>query len=146
MTQHYLYCIECHKKSATQRKLFDVLYEFHKVATGECPACGKTQELHLILDFQLGDGDGDFRVVSAFLPEKLESWLGAEEEEVSMYPFLVVLRRSSDSRQFFWMPYWHVTGKEAQYGQHAMCLDQVQFDSLISQVQRKVEEEELELV
>jgi hypothetical protein len=29
-------------------------------------------------------------------------------------------------------------GKEARYGQHAVCLDQTQFESLIAQVQDKV--------
>ena len=31
------------------------------------------------------------------------------------------------------MPYWHVTGKEARYGQHAVCLESRQFDSLMAQ-------------
>jgi hypothetical protein len=31
------------------------------------------------------------------------------------------------------MPYWHVTGKEARYGQHAVCLESTQFDSLMAQ-------------
>jgi hypothetical protein len=35
------------------------------------------------------------------------------------------------------MPYWHVTGNEARYGQHAVCLDYDQFDSLIEQVEEK---------
>jgi hypothetical protein len=72
-------------------------------------------------------------VVSALLPEKLESWLGEEEEEVTFYPFLVVLE-TSEGKQFCWMPYWHVTGKEARYGQHAICLEKRQFDSLMQQV------------
>jgi hypothetical protein len=38
------------------------------------------------------------------------------------------------------MPYWHVTGKEARYGQHAICLDQAQFESLTRQVEDKVQE------
>jgi hypothetical protein len=36
------------------------------------------------------------------------------------------------------MPYWHVIGKEARYGQHAVCLEQSQFESLSDQVQGKV--------
>ncbi len=84
------------------------------------------------MDFQLGGGDGEFRVVSAFLPDKLESWLGEEEQEVTLYPFLVVLQ-SIERKQFCWMPYWHVTGKEARYGQHAVCLESRQFDSLMAQ-------------
>jgi hypothetical protein len=101
------------------------------------PSCGGIRELHVALDFQLGAGDGDFKVVSAFLPDKLESWLGEEAQEVTLYPFLVVLQRAGDTKQFCWMPYWHVTGKEARYGQHAICLDQAQFKSLIEQVQQK---------
>ena len=97
--------------------------------------------MHVTLDFQLGGGDGDFKVISAFLPEKLESWLGEEAEEVTLYPFLVVLQRAGDTKQFCWMPYWHVTGKEARYGQHAICLDQTQFKSLIEQAQQKHSEE-----
>ena len=93
------------------------------------------------LAFQLGAGDGDFRVVSAFLPDKLESWLGEEEEEVTLYPFLVVLE-TNEGKRFCWMPYWHVTGKEARYGQHAVCLEMKQFDSLMEQVQEQL----LELV
>jgi len=70
--------------------------------------------------------------VSAFLPDKLESWLGEEEQEVTLYPFLVVLQ-NCEGKQFCWMPYWHVTGKEARYGQHAVCLESRQFDSLMAQ-------------
>jgi len=39
----------------------------------------------------LGAGDIDYKVVSALLPEKLESWMGEEQEEVTFYPFVVVL-------------------------------------------------------
>ena len=94
--------------------------------------------MHVNLDFQLGAGDGDFNVVSALLPDKLESWLGEEQEEVTFYPFLVVLEGGSEGKQFCWMPYWHVVGKDARYGQHAVCLDHTQFDSLIAQAQEKV--------
>ena len=97
-----------------------------------------SRELHISLDFQLGLGDGDFQVVHAFLPEKLESWLGEEEEEVTYYPFLVVLQGTQESKQFYWMPYWHVTGKDARYGQHAVCLDHTQFESLVAQAQKKM--------
>jgi hypothetical protein len=95
------------------------------------------RELHVNLDFQLGAGDGDFKVVSAFLPEKLESWLGDGSEEVTFYPFLVVLEGGAEGKQFCWMPYWHVTGSEAHYGQHAVCLDHAQFESLIGQAKDK---------
>jgi len=142
----YFFCIQCHKKYSTHLKLFDTLYDFSKMAPEECQSCGGTRELHVTLDFQLGAGDGDFKVVSALLPEKLESWLGEESEEVTFYPFLVVLQRAGDSKQFCWMPYWHVTGKEARYGQHAVCLDQSQFESLTEQVRDKVQERELEPV
>ncbi len=137
MAAQYFFCIQCHKKVPTHQKLFDTLYDFSKMAPEECPACGGTRELHTTLDFQLGAGDGDFKVVSALLPDKLESWLGEESEEVTFYPFLVVLQRAGDSKQFCWMPYWHVTGKEARYGQHAVCLDQSQFESLTAQAQQK---------
>ena len=137
MSTHYFSCIQCHKKYPTHQKLFDTLYDFSKMTPEECPSCGGTRELHINLDFQLGAGDGDFRVVSAFLPEKLESWLGEEAQEVTFYPFLVVLQ-SSEGTEFSWMPYWHVTGKEARYGQHAICLNRTQFDSLIEQSQEKV--------
>jgi hypothetical protein len=133
----YFYCTQCHKKYPTHQKLFDALYNFSKCSSEPCPACGSTRDLHVNLDFQLGAGDGDFRVVSAFLPARLESWLGEEEEEVTYYPFLVVLE-SGEGKQFRWMPYWHVTGKEARYGQHAVCLDMAQFDSLIEQIQAEV--------
>jgi hypothetical protein len=133
----YLYCTACHKKSPTHQKLFDVLYNFSKSFPEPCSLCGSSRELHLTLDFQLGAGDGDFRVVSALLPDKLESWLGEEAQEVTFYPFLVVLQ-AAEGKQFCWMPYWHVTGKEAHYGQHAVCLDLEQFDSLIEQVNDKV--------
>jgi hypothetical protein len=133
----YLCCTECHKRFPTHQRLFECLHEFTRKSPDECPTCGAARELHLNLDFQLGVGDGDFRVVSAFLPDRLESWLGEEEEEVTFYPFLVVLH-GSDGKQFCWMPYWHVTGKEARYGQHAVCLDVAQFDSLVAQAQEKV--------
>ena len=76
-------------------------------------------------------------MVSAFLPDKLESWLGEEEEEVTFYPFLVMLQGGAEQKQFCWMPYWHVTGKEARYGQHAVCLEADQFESLMDQVHEK---------
>jgi hypothetical protein len=145
MAAQYFFCNECHKKYPTHQKLFETLYEFQKARVEDCPACGGARELRLTLDFQLGSGDGDFKVVSAFLPDKLESWLGAEEEVVTLYPFLVALQRTSDHREFYWTPYWHVAGKEARYGQHALCLDQAQFDSLIRQAGKKVQEPEFEL-
>lgn len=137
MANPYFVCTECHKKYPTHQKLFESLYEFSRKSPESCPGCGAPRELCLNLDFQLGAGDGNFKVVSAFLPEKLESWLGEEEEEVTFYPFLVVLQ-AADSRQFCWMPYWHVTGKEARYGQHAVCLDSGQFESLMAQAQEKL--------
>lgn len=137
MTVQCLYCSQCGKKYATHRKLFDTLYAFSKGFPEDCPICGATRELKLTLDFQLGAGDFDFKVVSAFLPDKLESWLGEEEEEVTFYPFLVVLQNSED-KQFCWMPYWHVTGREARFGQHAVCVDRAQLDSLMAQYEDKV--------
>ena len=138
-------CTQCHKRYPTHQKLFDALYEFQRARPEACPMCGGERELHLTLDFQLGAGDSEFNVVSAFLPTKLESWLGQEEEEVTFYPFLVVLQRIGDNRQFCWMPYWHVTGNEARYGQHAICLDQSQFESLITQAREQTQDEMLEL-
>jgi hypothetical protein len=144
MAAQYLCCTQCHKRYPTHQKLFETLYEFQRSTPDACPACGAARELHLTLDFHLGAGDSDFRVVSAVLPEKLESWLGQEEEEVTLYPFLVTLQRVGDEKQFCWMPYWHVTGKEARYGQHAVCLDFSQFQDLIGQVSDKKQEEVLE--
>lgn len=146
MAAQYFSCTQCHKRHATQKKLFDTLYEFQRMRPEACPDCGAIRELHLTLDFQLGTGDSDFKVVSALLPEKLESWLGLEEEEVTFYPFLVTLERVGDGKQFCWMPYWHVTGNEARYGQHAVCLEASQFQDLIGQALSKKEEEVLELV
>jgi hypothetical protein len=134
----YYYCTQCHKKISTFQRLFDALYEFSKSDPENCPVCGSVRELHVSLDFQLGVGDGDFKVVHAFLPEKLESWLGEEEEEVTYYPFLVVLQGAQESKQFYWMPYWHVVGKDARYGQHALCLDHTQFESLVAQAQKRM--------
>ena len=133
MAAQFFYCIQCHKKHPTYQKLFDALYKFSRTAPDECPGCGGSRDLHISLDFQLGAGDYDYKVVSAFLPEKLESWLGEGEEEVTFYPFLVVLE-TSEGKQFCWMPYWHVSGKEARYGQHAVCLEKRQFESLMQQV------------
>jgi len=138
MAAQYYYCTECHKKAPTFVRLFDALYDFSKSDPQNCPACGGARELHVSLDFQLGLGDGDFRVVNAFLPEKLDSWLGEEEEEVTYYPFLVVLQGARESQQFYWMPYWHMIGKEARFGQHALCLDHTQFESLVAQAQKKM--------
>ena len=140
MATQYFCCTECHRKYPTHQKLFDTLSQFSKTAPDECPACGGTRDLHVNLDFQLGAGDGDFKVVSALLPGKLESWLGEEQEEVTFYPFLIVLQ-ASEGKQFCWMPYWHVTGKEARYGQHAVCLDHTQFESLMAQVQARGHEQ-----
>ena len=36
------------------------------------------------------------------------------------------------------MPYWHLTGKEARFGQHAVCLETAQFDSLRAQFDENV--------
>ena len=146
MAAQYFYCTECHKKYPSHHKLFATLYDFSKIAPEECPSCGGTRELHVNLDFQLGAGDGDFKVVSAFLPEKLESWLGDEAQEVTLYPFLVVLQGGAENKQFCWMPYWHVTGNEARYGQHAICLDQTQFESLIEQARERVLEPALAIL
>lgn len=148
MATQYYFCTQCQKKYPTHQKLFDTLYEFSKAAPEDCLACGVVRELHITLDFPLGEGESDFKVVSAFLPDKLESWLGEEEEEVTFYPFLVVLQRAGDRKQFCWMPYWHVTGKEAKFGQHALCLDHRQFESLIGQIWGKArdQEKEFELV
>jgi len=137
VSAQYFCCTQCHKKVPTHQKLFDTLYDFSKTAPQACTICGGVRDLHVNLDFQLGAGDGDFKVVSAFLPDKLESWLGDEAQEVTFYPFLIVLQ-SSEGKQFCWMPYWHVTGKEARYGQHAICLDTTQFDSLMTQAHEKV--------
>ena len=136
MAAQFLYCTQCHKKYPTHHTLFDTLYNFTKAAPEICPACSGARDLHVSLDFSLGAGDSDYKVVSALLPEKLDSWLGEEQEEVTFYPFLVVLE-TSDHKQFCWMPYWHVTGNEARYGQHAVCLEKRQFESLIGQVEEK---------
>jgi hypothetical protein len=135
--QYYI-CTDCRKRYPTHQKLFETLYQFSKTPPEQCPACGGFRELHVNLDFQLGAGDGDFRVVSALLPDRLESWLGEEAEEVTFYPFMVVLQGGAEGKQFCWMPYWHVTGKDARYGQHAVCLEQEQFESLIEQAQEKM--------
>ena len=137
MSSQYFYCTPCHKKYSIHQKLFETLHEFSKTTPENCPGCGAPRDLRINLDFQLGAGDGDFKVVSAFLPKKLESWLGEDEQEVTYYPFLVVLQ-AADGKQFCWMPYWHVTGKDARYGQHAVCLDHGQFESLIEQAQEKM--------
>lgn len=137
MTTQYFYCSQCHKKVSILLRLFDTLYQFSKANPEKCPTCGGTRELHVCLDFQLGIGDGNFKVVQVFLPERLESWLGEEEEEVTLYPFLVVLE-ATGGRQFNWMPYWHVVGKDARFGQHALCLDHAQFESLLLQAQAKM--------
>jgi len=113
---------------------------FFEDAPQDCPDCGGTRELRVQLDFQLGVGDGDFKVVHAFLPEKLESWLGDEEEEVTLYPFMVVLQGASEGKQFCWMPYWHVIGKHAMFGQHALCMDHAQWESLASQARQHDQE------
>ena len=123
-------------RDPTHQKLFDTLYNFSRTAPDECPGCGGVRDLHVSLDFQLGAGDSDYKVVSAPLPERLESWMGEEQEEVTFYPFLVVLE--TEGKQFCWMPYWHVTGNEARDGQHAVCLEQRQFESLMAQVQEKL--------
>lgn len=146
MPSPYYFCHTCHKRYPTHRSLFETLYDFQKMGAENCPSCHAPRELHLNLDFQLGCGDGDFTVVSAYLPDKLESWLGEEEEEVTFYPFLVVLERAGDRKQFCWMPYWHVTGNEARYGQHAICLEQAQLNSLMAQLREKTPERILELV
>jgi len=145
MSLQYLSCEQCRKRYSTHQTLFDTLYSFQKHELEHCPVCGRSCELRLSLDFQLGSGDSDFKVVSAFLPERLDSWLGENEEEVTLYPFLVLLERTSDSKQFCWMPYWHVTGSEARYGQHAICLEYPQFESLMTQACEKSEAKVREL-
>ena len=97
MATQYFYCTQCHKKVSISQRLFDSLLDFSRADLRNCAACGGTRELHVSLDFQLGTGGGDFKVVHAFLPEKLDSWLGEESEEVTYYPFLVVLQAEGDS-------------------------------------------------
>jgi hypothetical protein len=80
VANQYFYCSQCQKRSATHLKLFDVLYNFSKMSAEACPVCGATRELHVNLDFQLGAGDGDFKVVSAILPDKLESCLAKRKK------------------------------------------------------------------
>ena len=138
MSAHYFYCPQCRKKYSTYLRLFDTLYDFSKNPPENCPTCGSARELHITLDFQLGGGEDDFKIAHAFLPDKLESWLGEDEEEVTFYPFLVVLQTAGDSKHFCWTPYWHVVGKEARFGQHALCLEQSQFESLVAQAQEKM--------
>jgi hypothetical protein len=86
-------------------------------------------------------GEGIFCLVNwqCFVPDrtyriKSKGWFS--RAEVTFYPFLIVLE--TEGKQFCWMPYWHVTGKEARYGQHAVCLEQRQFESLMAQVQEKL--------
>ena len=86
MAAQFFYCIQCHKKYPTHQKLFDALYNFSKTAPEACPGCGRTRDLHVSLDFQLGAGDNDYKVVSALLPDKLESWLGGEEKKSRSIP------------------------------------------------------------
>jgi hypothetical protein len=146
MPSAYFFCNKCHKRYPTHQKLFDTLYHFQEMSRADCPDCEETRELHLSPDFQLGCGDEEFKIISALLPEKLDSWLGDEAQEVTFYPFLVIIERTGDGKQFCWMPYWHVTGKEARYGQHAMCVDRAQFESLIAQAREKLPEKVLEFV
>lgn len=138
MATQYYYCTHCDKRSSIGLRLFDTLYHLSSTDSQDCPACGGVRELHVCLDFQLGVGGGDFKVMHAFLPAKLESWLGEDEQEVTYYPFLVVLQSAGDSKPFYWMPYWHVIGKDARFGQHALCLDHTQFESLMEQAQAKM--------
>ena len=112
LAAQYFYCTQCHKKYPTHHKLFDTLNDFSKMSPEDCPACGDTRELRVNLDFQLGAGDGDFKVLPAFLPDKLESWLGDGSEEVTFYRFLVVLEGGAEGKQFCWMPYWHAPEKK----------------------------------
>jgi len=146
MPSAYFFCNTCHKKYPTHQRLFDTLYNFQRMNPEHCPECGEARELRLSLDFQLGYGDEEFKIVSAFLPAQLESWLGEEEEGVTFYPFLVVMERVGDGKQFCWMPYWHVTGKGARYGQHAVCMDRTQFESLMVQAREKTPTKVLEFV
>jgi hypothetical protein len=134
----YFCCTQCHKKFSIALRLFDTLYDLSSNNPQDCPSCGGARELHVCLDFQLGVGGGDFKVVHAFVPEKLESWLGEDAQEVTYYPFLVVLQPAGESKTFYWMPYWHVIGKDARFGQHALCLDHSQFESLVEQAQAKM--------
>src|SRR6201984_2585929 len=66
----FYYCIQCHKKYPTHQKLFDTLHNFSKTAPEACPACGGARDLHISLDFQLGAGGSDYKVVSALLPRE----------------------------------------------------------------------------
>jgi hypothetical protein len=144
MLSQYLLCTQCHKKYPTHGRLFDTLYGFSKAVPEICPTCGAERELHVTLDSQLGVGEGDFKVVSSSLPDKLDSWLG-QEEEATFYPFLVVLQRA-DGKQICWMPHWHITGDDARFGQHAISLDQQEFESLIEQAEENIEEDVFDLV
>ena len=76
MAAQFFYCTECHKRYPTHQKLFDTLYNFTKAAPECCPACGRSRDLRLTLDFPLGAGDSEYKVVSALLPESLSPGSG----------------------------------------------------------------------
>jgi len=125
-------------KGYPTQKLCDTLYHFTKAAPESCPGCGRSRDLRLTLDVALGAGDTEYKVVSALLPEKLESWLGEEEEEV-MYS---LPRRARDvRRQAVLLDALLACDRQGRprFGQHAVCLDKRQFESLIEQVNEKLQ-------
>jgi hypothetical protein len=112
------------------------------MAPVKCPACRGTRELRVNLDFQPGAGDGDFKVISALLPDKAGVMARRRGRRCHLLPVSSRTRRQGGKQTI--LPYWQVVGKQARYGQHAACLDHAQFDSLIAQVHEKVEEKVLQ--
>jgi len=110
----------------------DVLLDFPK-SIPSCASCGGNNELHLLPPFALGAGTRDFRVVDAF--HESVSW--RSKNKVVFYPFLVILECRGEDDRMVWLPYWHIDGGKAKFGERAPWMDFSLFEGLVEQARSK---------
>ena len=138
MASDTYYSCKCPQRTYPSN-LFDALLDLSK-GLSNCAACGGTKQLHKIFDFGLGAESAEGKVLDAFLPLDLVSWED-KGKWVTFYPFLVVMERTDEKGQAFWLPYWHIEEgagtKLRKYGQFAPFLEEPLFKSLVAQAREK---------
>ena len=133
-SDRYYKCMICGKKTPQRERLLDVLLEFPK-SIPNCASCGRSNELRLIPPFALGAGTHEYKVLDAF-HESLP-WQDENKVDVVFHPFLVVLERTDGNGQMVWLPYWHIHGTKAKFGERAPWMDIDLFVGLLTQARAK---------
>jgi len=128
----YYKCTKCGKQAGTG-KLLDVLLGFPK-SIPNCASCGGSNELRMIPPFALGAGAHEYTVLDAFHEEL--SWPHGGNK-VLFYPFLVILEYTDGNGRTVWLPYWHIYGTKAKFGERAPWMDIDLFEGLLAQARAK---------